>query len=62
MILPLAVPLFVTPSLYMGRGARIAIARMCKELLGNHLATTSGRAALVAAFQEDAKDDEAADS
>ena len=52
----------VTPSLYMGRGARIAIARMCKELLGKHLETTSGRISLVKAFQEAAEDDEAAGS
>ena len=42
----------VTPSLYMGRGARIAIARMCKELLGKHLSTAGGRALVAAAFKE----------
>ena len=42
----------VTPHLFMGRGARIAVAHMCKKLLGKHLATASGRAAVVASFKE----------
>jgi len=40
----------VSKNLFMGRGARIAIARMCKELLGKYLSTD--RTALVKAFQE----------
>jgi len=39
----------VSSNLFMKRGARIAIAGMCKQLLGKHLGTD--RAALVAAFK-----------
>jgi len=51
----------ISKELYMGRGARIAIARMCKELLGKHLSSTSGRAAVVKAFKE-AKEEAAAEA
>ena len=46
----------VSRNLLMGRGARIAIARMCKELLGKHL--RSNREALVVAFKESGEADE----
>ena len=46
----------ISRNLLMGRGARIAIARMCKELLGKHL--RNNREALVAAFKESGEADE----
>ena len=50
----------ISKDLFMGRGARIAIAAMCKELLGKHLSSTSGRAAVVKAFKESKEEEVAA--
>jgi len=50
----------VSPQLFMGRGARIAIARMCKELLGKYLTTETGREAIVESFKMVEEEEEAA--
>jgi hypothetical protein len=47
----------ISGELYMGRGARIAIARLCKTILGRHLESTSGRSAVVKAFKEAQEED-----